>query len=637
VGRDASNNEPPIRGTGMVAPAVARLARTVVPLLLIAAAAAGCVPEVREAAQIVILPEQRTIDYSDPAELPPARVPDSPPPRTVTDPRPETTDWPLSLDDAIRISLERAGIIRVLGAPAANSGQTIYDTAIVNTTIDQERARFDPVLTQRNQWDRSNVPFAAFDPLNPFESIIASTPSDSYSSQLGVTKTNVLGGQWALTWNATNTRVTEPGLPLNPQTPSSVSLSYTQPLLQGAGFNVNMAPIVIARLSTERSYFQYKDAVQEMVRGVIQGYWNLVQARTDLLARRIQLDQSDFALNVAKARVEAKLANKADEAQARVTYNQFHAAVVAAEANVLTQEGALRGILYLPPEDGRRIVPTSVPTSQRLRPDWEKVVRLAEQRRPDIVERKLIVEADRQQLLQARNQALPQLNASAMYRWNGLSGEMPNGEHLATRPGEFTDWTVGVTFSVPLGLRQGRAAVRQQRLLIARDEENVAEVVHEALHDLAATVRDLDAAYEQYLILKDAREAAAINLDYQRAQFKEGRVPFLNVLQAINDFGSVVSSEAAQLLAYNVTLAAVERQTGTILETHGLVFNEERFRAAGPLPCRDRDYPAALVPSGSPHRYPDTGKPSEDAFDLKQPAPPREQPEIVLPPPRVLP
>jgi hypothetical protein len=94
------------------------------------------------------------------------------------------------------------------------------------------------------------------------------------------------------------------------------------------------------------------------------------------------------------------------------------------------------------------------------------------------------------------------------------------------------------------------------------------------------------------------------------------------VLQAINDWGAAVSSEAQQLLAYNIVLADLERQTGTILETHGLVFAEERFRAAGPLlglaGCK-AEYPAALPPVGEPERYPGTGKPSEEAFDLQDP------------------
>ena len=95
----------------------------------------------------IILPEQRTIDYHDPAQLPPARIPPNTPPRTVSEPQPGTVEWPLSLDEAIRIALQHAKVIRVLaGTTAIASGQTIYDAAITNTTIDQAQAVFDPVL-----------------------------------------------------------------------------------------------------------------------------------------------------------------------------------------------------------------------------------------------------------------------------------------------------------------------------------------------------------------------------------------------------------------------------------------------------------------------------------------------------------
>src|SRR5207244_60604 len=161
----------------------------------------------------------------------------------------------------------------------------------------------------------------------------------------------------------------------------------------------------------------------------------------------------------------------------RVTYQQFRANRIAAEADVLNREGALRNLLFLPPNDGRKIVPVSPPASQRFTPGWDSVVQLAEQRRPDIVELKIIVEADRERLIQAENLALPRIDGTALYRWNGLSGEMPNGDHLETPAGRFTDWSAGINFAVPLGLRQGRAQSRQQKLLITRDLANVEQQV----------------------------------------------------------------------------------------------------------------------------------------------------------------
>jgi outer membrane protein TolC len=614
---------------------------------LAVAAVCGCALTPREACEKVgeniILPEQRTIDVRDPSQFPAAHVPATLPPRTVSDPRPDTPEWQLSLDEAIRIALENAQVVRELaGTTATASGRTIYDAAIINTTIDQAQATFDPVLKWDNLWSRTNTPMAELEPKDPTRSFITSIPTDTYKSDFGLTKTNVLGGQWSLDWTETNNRFATSGpFPLNPENPSAVTLSYTQPLLQGAGFQVNTAPIVIARLNTEESFFQFKDSVQELVRGVIEAYWSLVLARVNVWARQIQVDLSEETYKRESARLESGLAGDLGTvAQSKVSYYQFQANLTAAKADVLAREGALRNLLYLPPEDNRQIIPTSLPVSRKLPHDWDELVRLAEQRRPDIIELKIITEADQVRLVQARSQALPKLDATALYRWNGLSGEMPNEEHLSTHAGQFTDWSVGINFSVPLGLRQGRAQVRQQELMIARDQANVDQEVHLAIHQLASSLRDLDSAYEQYRAFKITREAAATNVRVQNDLFKPGLKgqTYLNVLQALNDWGTAVSSEAQQLLTYNIALAALERETGTILDTHGLVFYEERFKAAGPLGIlgHGRMYPYADVPAGEPHRYPGTSKPSENAFDLTNPAPREEKPRETLPPPMPL-
>jgi outer membrane protein TolC len=628
-------------------------------LTLLLIVAGGCGPTVHELVHDIILPEQQSIDYRDPAQLPAAPVPTNlPSPRTVSDPRLGTEEWQLSLDEAIHIALVNAKVVRVLsGLSATSSGQTIYDPAITNTMIDQQQARFDPVLTSNNTGGRTDTPQATFDPLNPVQTAFTSTPTDYYRSEVDLTKTNVLGGQWALKWTENPTRFhgenflngagggafspfgAFSGFPLNPQNPSAVELSYTQPLLQGGGLRVNLAPVVIARLDTERSYFQYKDSVQELVRGTIEGYWTLVQARTDVWARKIQVEQSKEAYEREQARLKTGFADLGSVAQSRVTYSQFRANLIAAEATVLAREGALRNLLGLPPEDDRRIIPVSAPTTLHLKPEWQALIQLAEQRRPDIVELKLIVEADGQRLLQAENQTLPKLDTVALYRWNGLDGNTPAGNHVSSgEAGQFEDWSIGINFSVPLGLRQGRAMVREKTLTMARDRANVEQGVHAAVHQLAATVRDLENSYEQYLAYRDTRAAAYENVQVQIEQFRARRNIYLNVLQALNDFGNAVSSEAGALVAYNVALGTLERQTGTILETHGLVFAEERHRFAGPicLPSHDRFYAADMPASGKPNRYPSTGEPGENTFDLKNPDP-RETAPLPRPVPPVPP
>ena len=262
-------------------------------------------------------------------------------------------------------------------------------------------------------------------------------------------------------------------------------------------------------------------------------------------------------------------------------------------------------------------------------------MRLAEVHRPDLIELKLIIEADQQQLLLARNQALPRADISGLYRWNGLEGWTPTNTYLSTDPGQYYAWQLGVNFSVPLGLREGRARMRQQELLLQRDHANLDEGLHSALHALANSCRGVAQYYQQYQAYKESRQAAQVNLEQQVAEYQAGRTLYLNVLQAITNWGNSINAEAQSLAQYNNELAALEQQTGTILESHGIRFAEERYGSIGPLGrlFADRCYPQAMPPGPNAPCYPGGDKPAENFFDLNSPI----VPEDVPPPPPATP
>jgi hypothetical protein len=93
----------------------------------------------------------------------------------------------------------------------------------------------------------------------------------------------------------------------------------------------------------------------------------------------------------------------------------------------------------------------------------------------------------------------------------------------------------------------------------------------------------------------------------------------LNVLQAITDWGNAVSSEASTLTQYNIALAELERSTGTILESHGVRFLEERFGAIGPMGSWSEPlfYPYSNPSAANEPRYQDSGTKSESQFNLE--------------------
>ena len=571
-----------------------------------------------------ILPEQRRVQIRRPDELPPSPIPKMPRPPTVANPQFNRQAHELSLDQAIRIGLENSEVVRVLaGVTAASSGRTIYDVAITNTTVDSARSTFDPTSTLSNDWTRNENPAAIFDPADPMmnSSLITGTRTDNANTNFGLQKQTSSGGTIDLGVTSNANRFRPGSFPLNPENRSAVNFSYTQPLLQGGGTSVNRVPIVLARINTERSFFQYKDSMQNHIRGIVEAYWNLVFARTDLWARQQQVAQASFANQRTEAALRVGDANIGEVSQTRVALENFRATLLDSQANVLQREAALRNILGLAPYSESRFVPMTPPNADKMEVDWDAIVRLAVQQRPDIIELKLVLEADEQQLLVTRNQANPRLDAVGLYQWNGLDGRMPSGMNLQSRAGQFGDWNMAINFSVPLTLRRERAALRQQELIIARDKANLHQGVHQAVHFLALSVRNLEQFHQRYRRFQAVRKAAKVNLDLQMANYFAGNVQFVTVLQAIVDWGNAVSSAAQTLTLYNTELATLERETGSILESHGVAFAEERFSAAGPLgrfgPCKV--YPVSTRSSANQNRYSTGKRPSENFFDLRDP------------------
>ena len=390
----------------------------------------------------------------------------------------------------------------------------------------------------------------------------------------------------------------------------AAALMFTQPLLAGGGRATNLAPIVIARIQTETSFYQVKDAVQELVRGTIEAYWNLVSARVAAWARRQQVEQGLEAFQRAEASQKAGMGNDADVAQSRAALANFRVNLLSAEANVLQREDILRNILGLPPFDGAVLTPVTPVCTERLKADWPEVLATAAEHRPDLIQLKLLIEADEQQLVMANNGTLPELNVSATYERAGVDVSTASGSGSWDK----SSWGLGLTFSVPLGVRKGRAQFRERQVTLMQDRANLEQGLHAAAHDLATSYRSLATFYQQYLAYQTTREAARLSLERQMADYHAGRgTLYVNVLQSITEWGDAVSNEAQVLSQYNTEQATLAARSGTILETHGVRFVEERFAATGPWGrlAAERAYPLDVRPTANEPRYAAPAAPPE--------------------------
>lgn len=558
----------------------------------------------------------------------PGPSPTAPP--TVSIPHPNATEVQFTLDEAIRVALENSEVIRVLtGNTAVASGQTIYAPAIAHTAIDSELGAFDPVLSANNTYSRSgrNEPFPPTPaiPAMPPDPAIPAMPggfnritSNANGFDIGVSQRNLTGGIGSVSFIDNWLRSGPRGV-LNSSNRPAIDVSYTQPFLRGGGVCANRVPIILARIQTEQSYFRFKGSYQNLVRSVIGGYWNLVFARTDLWAREQQVALAKFLYEQAEAEKRFGLADSGQVAQRRVALSNFRVSLIAARATLLDAEAALQNVLGLPPNDGVRLIPVTPPTRDEIEFNWEELVNTATVYRPDLIELKLVLDADNQQIIRAQNGSLPTLNGVASYQWNGVHGQLLDGRRLNSglRGGSYT---LGVNFEVPIGLRSSRANLRTQELILARDRANLRQGQHAATHEIAQSLRSLASTYQQYEAYILVREAALENLKQLAGRRRSGLADFQVVLQGIADWGNAVSSEARSLTQYNSQLAQLEQQTGTILETHGIRFYEERYASLGPLAAHGAclDYPQSLRPRENSERYEFGEDPAEEFFDLEE-------------------
>ena len=275
---------------------------------------ASCASEPRHSGQCAVVTGTVPLHLSGTAHdrIPSAgeiwRLPDPTalPPRTVA----TSTDcygqqFLISLDEAIAVALSNAEVIRVLaGNTAVSSGLTVYDPAIQNTQVDVARALFDPQFAAGTSYNHGESYLPLPDVGQPSGVFIDKIESESLNATAQVSQTKVTG----TTYQAI--RHYEPhqqqcggtiigsqhsdGAQLWPQ--QTAAAGWQSPRERGADRHCSDQHGAVV-LPAERC------GVQELVRGVVEGYWNIVAARVDVWARRQQVDQLEFASDFFEAQL----------------------------------------------------------------------------------------------------------------------------------------------------------------------------------------------------------------------------------------------------------------------------------------------------------------------------------------------
>jgi outer membrane protein TolC len=484
--------------------------------------------------------------------------------------------YPIALEDAVRIGLGNSGVVRVLSGSSVSAAEaTLYDADIAEARARVALAAFDPSVTSTlySNWI-NQPPDAVFGP-----GLAEPTRRDEAGFTAALSKPWMTGGETRVGYNPPLGYLWLPygTSGFNPLYESNIEFTVKQPLLRGAGIAANKAPIRVAQLRRDETVLETRQAAMASVRSVTEAYWDLYAASAALRAIEVVVPLLQRVVTIEQERMNAQRSVRADVAKVQSQLRAVTQQAVAARAEMVQAELRLRNLLGLPPADGYLLTPTSRPVEAPVGIDIDSSTATALELRPDVVRRRLSVRAREQELLAARNLGRPQLDASGIYRWNGVGERLDDSlEQMITT--QFADWQTALTFSMPLGRRAAAGAIRAATVQLAREKAMLQQASHSTVHVISSLAREAEYNYQ---LFTEANARLAANTDWlEGAKIRYENPPPDGddwLLAATNDYLSALRSQADAasdmqkfLSRYNAALARLNEAMGTILDDYGI-------------------------------------------------------------------
>jgi outer membrane protein TolC len=395
------------------------------------------------------------------------------------------------------------------------------------------------------------------------------------------------------------------------QTPSDytqiLEMQIQHPLLRGRGTLVNRIPVVLARVNEDISLGQYEERIRNLTKEVEVAYWELYCSYWNVETAKIARDSSLQVWRVANAKYLAGQGQVYAEAQAKAQYHQFEAAVKVAlyganvpgaDPGVSGRERRLRHLMGWAATDGRLIRPSDRPNVARTEFDWCTIQGEALTRNIDLRQQKWLIKTRELELISAKNQVLPDVNISALYRWLGVGNSynsrsgspsrFPIGDQSAIDSlvgGDFQEAAFRLEFTpAAFGARRQLANVRNSQLTLAREAEVLREKEIALMHQLSDQVNLLKSHFE---LMQDKlnqwndseRDAKAWTDKFEVGDTNLDMI-LDNLLRAQERRARAQQDYYRAVCEYNKSIVQVHLLKGSLLEYNNICMQE------GPWPAK---------------------------------------------------
>lgn len=444
---------------------------------------------------------------------------------------------------------------------------------IQNSLLIEEHAAFDWLAFLDSTYDDLNDPVG--------NTLTTGNNENRFKDRIwyangGIRRKNETGGELEIAQRighqSNNSRFLFP----NPQGTSRLELSYTQPLLNGAGAPYNQSQILLARINLFASGDNVATSLEDHLLQVTKAFWNLYESRATLVQRLRLLREADEIATHLEARTHVdSLRRQVLRAKAAVANRRSE--ISRAQTAIRNAESQLRLLVNDPAllaSKGARFSPKESPTREYIPISMRECLTTALLNRPDI---SLAIRSMRSTSLRlgiAKNEILPKLDLLVSTYVAGLEGESRIDSALGNqfadgRPGV----SVGLRFEMPVGNRAPRARLQRRQWEMKRAIFEFQTVVEEALTSVELAVREVRTSYQEMVgkyesMLASTDETAYLGDRWRHLPNEDDSAVLL--LENLLDSQERRTDEEALFVKaqvnYVLSLVELRKQTGRLLQ-----------------------------------------------------------------------
>jgi outer membrane protein TolC len=516
---------------------------------------------------------------------------------------------PLTLDEAIRLTLESNNDVAIARLEREAARES------VNAAVGVFEPRILPSLSfQKSTTASASAIGGATNGALEQNQFFAGVGMDGLSPWAG--------GRYSVDVTSTRVETANQFARLNPQYPTAIGVSFSQPLFRGRAIDQERRQIAIARRATDLTDAGLAQVVTEQLTLVEEAWWNLVFAARNLDVQAQALAQARAQVTSNERQAQEGTLAPIDVVEAQTQVATFRQNVASAQQALTEAENRLKSLMLARRDAGvwnLALEPAGVADRPIPPIGLEEALRLALERRPEL---RALETARAQNEIDRRffaDQAKPQVDLVGTYTLSGLAGSplassgSPIGgtdaailsrlNELSILAGlvpldepppssgvvvpdffrgaygqslsnlfarRFPTALVQLQMELPLGNRTAKANVARAEIeaeQIARQsnrlEQAIEVEVRNALQAVQSSRERLDAA-------SSAQRNAQEQYESERRRFESGLSTVFLVLERQT---ALVNAQARELRAradLNQAIAVLDRAIGGTLERHGV-------------------------------------------------------------------